>query len=459
MEKFDIAVIGGGPGGYVSAIKASQMGAKVVLIEKDKPGGLCLNWGCIPTKTMLITAKHYRDILKSREFGITGIDTTNINVDWDLLLKRKDKVVEKLVSGINMLFKKNNIEYINGEAEVLSSNELMVNNKTISYKNLIVATGASSKLPEIQGIDKGIIEGSFIDHKGIYSLDKRPDEVVILGSEVYAVEFATLFNAIGSKVTILTDKTSLLTSFDLELSTLLERQLKKDGVKIINEANTMVFDGNSLTYVRKEKEHSISADKFIYLSGLKANTESLNKLNLNLNDRGFIKVDESLRTNIKNIYAVGDVNGNLPLAHVASTEGIVAVETIMGIDSKMDYNLSPRVVYSFPEIASVGITEELAKKRGLDFSVGKFPMAANGMAIAESETNGFVKIVSDNKYGEIVGVQIASSIASEMISKAAALMQMEATIYDLIKTIHPHPTFSETILEAALGAADKPIHI
>lgn len=459
MEKYDIAVIGGGPGGYVSAIKASQKGAKVVVIEKESPGGLCLNWGCIPTKTMLITARHYRDVLRSEDFGIIGVDASNVKVDWDQLLTRKDKVVNKLVSGIRMLFKKNNIEFINGEGFVVSNKELKVNDRSIHFDNLIIATGAGSKIPDIQGVDKGISNNILIDHKGIYNLKELPKEIVILGSEVYAVEFATLFNALGSKVTILTEKNSLLGSFDSELSTLLERQLKKDGVKLVTGANPLRLEGDQLIYERKEKESSISGDKFIYLSGLKPNTDSLTGLDLSLDDRGFIKVDKHLRTNIKNVYAVGDINGILPLAHVASAEGIVAVENIYGLDSRINYNLSPTIVYSFPEIASVGVTEDSAKEMGLDYSIGKFPMAANGMAIAEGETNGFIKIISDNKYGEIIGVQIANAVASEMISKAAALMQMESTVYDLVKAIHPHPTFSETMLEAALGVVDKPIHI
>jgi len=459
LKKYDIAILGGGPGGYVSAIKASQLGAKVVIIEKESPGGLCLNWGCIPTKTMLISARHYRDLLRSEEFGIVGVDTSNAKIDWKLLLDRKDKVVGKLVSGINMLFKKNNIDFINGEGIVTGNNQISVNDELIQFTNLIIATGASPKIPNIEGIETAIKNGVAIDHKGIYSLESIPSDIVILGSEVYAVEFATLFNSIGSKVTVITENKSLLQSFDGELSQVLERQLKKDGVKIISEADLNGIKDKTLTYRRKNEEKEISSEYFIYLTGLKPNIESLDKLDITKNDKGFIQVDTTLRTNIDGVYAVGDVNGNLPLAHVASSEGIVAVENILGIDSKINYNLSPKIVYSFPEIASVGITETQAKEMNIDYSIGKFPLAANGMSIAEGETNGFVKVVSDNTYGEIIGVQIASAVASEMISKAASLMQLEATVYDLAKVIHPHPTFSEAMLEAAFSAIDKPIHM
>ncbi|WP_128426627.1 dihydrolipoyl dehydrogenase [Gudongella oleilytica] len=459
MEKYDIAILGGGPGGYVSAIKAAQMGAKVLLVERERLGGLCLNWGCIPTKTLLISARHYRDLLRSNDFGISGVDLSNARVDWKLLMERKSKVVDKLVSGIELLVKKNKITFINGEGMVLDNHSMEINGEKISFENLIIATGALSNVPEIPGLSKSMEDGHALDSRGILSLQEMPEAVTILGGNVYAVEFATIFNAIGTKVTLIHKNKSILPGADHELSQLLERQLKKDGVKILGESDISRVEGPKVTVNRKDREETIVGDKLIVFMGIQPNLKGLEALDLKMNERGFIKTDPKLRTSIDNIYAVGDVNGTLPLAHVASAEGIVAAETIMGVESRMNYNIIPRVVYSFPELASVGITEEEAKDKGLDYSVGKFPLMANGMAIAEGETNGFVKIISDNKYGEVIGVHMAAATASDMISKAAAVMQLEGTVYDIAKTIHPHPTFAEALMEAAFAVIDKPIHV
>ncbi len=459
MEKYDIAILGGGPGGYVSAIKAAQMGAKVLLVERERLGGLCLNWGCIPTKTLLISARHYRDLLRSNDFGISGVDLSNARVDWKLLMERKSKVVDKLVSGIELLVKKNKITFINGEGMVLDNHSMEINGEKISFENLIIATGALGNVPEIPGLSKSMEDGHALDSRGILSLQEMPEAVTILGGNVYAVEFATIFNAIGTKVTLIHKNKSILPGADHELSQLLERQLKKDGVKILGESDISRVEGPKVTVNRKDREETIVGDKLIVFMGIQPNLKGLEALDLKMNERGFIKTDPKLRTSIDNIYAVGDVNGTLPLAHVASAEGIVAAETIMGVESRMNYNIIPRVVYSFPELASVGITEEEAKDKGLDYSVGKFPLMANGMAIAEGETNGFVKIISDNKYGEVIGVHMAAATASDMISKAAAVMQLEGTVYDIAKTIHPHPTFAEALMEAAFAVIDKPIHV
>lgn len=459
MEKYDIAVFGGGPGGYVSAIKAAQLGAKVVLVERERLGGLCLNWGCIPTKTLLITARHYRDLLRSNEFGISGVDLSNAKVDWTPLMERKSKVVDKLVSGIELLVKKNKITFVNGEGTILDNHTIEVNGEKISFDSLIIATGAMGIVPEIPGLSKSIEDGFALDSRGILRLQNMPAEVTILGGNVYAVEFATIFNTIGAKVTLIHKNKSILPGADHELVQLLERQLKKDGVKILGESEVKGTDGSRVTITRKDKEEVIDGDNILVFMGIKPNLSGLEVLNLKMNERGFIKTDSKLRTSIDNVYAVGDVNGTLPLAHVASAEGIVAAETIMGVESRMNYNIIPKVVYSFPELASVGITEEEAKDRGLDYSVGKFPLMANGMAIAEGEANGFVKIISDNKYGEVIGVHMAAATASDMISKAAAVMQLEGTVYDIAKTIHPHPTFAETLMEAAFAVIDKPIHV
>lgn len=459
MDKYDIAILGGGPGGYVAAIRAAQLGNKVLVIERDRPGGLCLNWGCIPTKTLLVSARHYKDIKKSESFGIVGINQDEVKIDWDKLLQKKDSVVNKLVTGVTMLFKKNGIDHINGEGKVIDGRTIRVNDKTIEFDKLIIGTGAGIEFPKWDGINKMLEKGKVIDHKGVLGLKDQPKEVVIIGSNTYAVEFATFFNAIGTKTTLINPEKTIIPYEDKTLASSLERQLKKDGVKIVSEASPKSFKDDSLLVERKGKEETYTGDYFIVMMGRKANLSGVEALKLDLDKNGYIKTNDKLETNLKNVYAIGDVNGKIPLAHVASAEGIVAVENIMGIDNKMNYNLVPQVVYSFPEIASVGITKERAKEEGLDFSVGKFPLAANGMAIAEDETTGFIEVISDNAYGEIIGVHIMAPSASDMISEAVAIMQIEGTVYDLVRTIHPHPTLSEPYVEAAYDIIHKPINM
>lgn len=458
MTKYDVIILGAGPGGYVAAIKAAQLGAKVALIDRDKLGGICLNWGCIPTKTLLISAKHYRNVKRSEDFGIVGIDTSNLKVDWKLMIKRKDTVVNKLVSGINMLIKKNKIDFYNGQANIISKNEIEINGEKLEGTNLIIGTGARSNFPDIPGLKDSLKSGKAIDSKGALQLEEIPKELIIIGNNTYAIEFATLYKAIGSNITLIHQAEHILPYAEKEMATTLERQLKKDGLKILSKATIKSITDDGVL-VESKGEKLIAADKYIVFLGMKANVEGLENLNLKLSSKGFIETNEKMETNINGVYAIGDVNGKYPLAHVASAEGIVAAENIMKVESKLNYNLVPSIVYSFPELASVGLTEEEAKEKGHDYKVSKFPLSANGMAIAEGETLGFVKIISDNQYGEIIGVHILASDATDMISKAVALMQIEGTIYDLAKTIHPHPTFSEALVEAAYGAIDRPIHM
>jgi dihydrolipoamide dehydrogenase len=334
-----------------------------------------------------------------------------------------------------------------------------VNDEHISFKNLIIATGAKSNFPNIPGLEESLKSGKTIDSKGALLLKEIPKELVILGGNVYAVEFATLFNALGSKVTLIHDGKTILPYSESESAILLERTLKKAGLKIVNNAEVKEFTVEGVLVNHKKGEELFTSDKTLVFLGSKPNIAGVEILDLKLSSRGFIQTNDKMETSVRGVYAIGDINGKYPLAHVASAEGLVAAENINNVESKLNYNLIPTGVYSFPELASVGLTEEQAKEKELDYKVSKFPLAANGMAIAEGETTGFVKLISDNKYGEVIGVHIVAADATEMISKAVAIMQIEGTIYDLAKTIHPHPTFSETLVEAAYGAIDKPIHM
>ncbi|MCF6463485.1 dihydrolipoyl dehydrogenase [Clostridium sp. Cult1] len=459
MNKYDLIVIGGGPGGYVAAIKAAQLGGKVAVVEKEKLGGVCLNWGCIPTKTLLKTAKLYEDILRGEEFGIVGIDNSDVKVDWNLLSKRKDKVVKKLVSGIYMLFKKNKVDLFEGMGKVLDKNKVEVNGEVIIGDNLIIATGAKDNLPPIDGLETVLESGKIINSKGALQLEEIPKDLVVIGGGVIAVEFATLFNSLGSKVTLIQRSSRILSSTEKEMATTLQKYLIRKGINIVTDTKLKSVTEDGVLIDHKGEEKLFKGDKYLISLGLKPQLKGIENLNLELDSKGFVKTNERMETNIKGVYAIGDLNGKFALAHVASAEGIVAAENIMGRDSTMNYNIVPSCIYTFPELASVGLTEEEAKEKGYDITVSKFPLAANGKALAEGETLGFAKIISDNKYGEILGVHIMASNATDMISEAIVAMQIEGTVYDVAKAIHPHPTLSEIVMEAAFGAVDKPIHI
>lgn len=457
--KYDVIIIGGGPGGYVAAIKAAQLGGKVAVVEKDKLGGVCLNWGCIPTKTLLKTAKLYRDMLRGKEFGIVGIDDSKVKVDWNLLLKRKDRVVDRLVKGIYTLFKRNKIDLYEGVGTVLDKNRVEVNGEVITGKNLIIATGAKENFPEIEGLKEALESGRVINSKGALQLREIPKELVIIGGGVIAVEFATLFNTLGSNVTLIQRSKRILSSVEEEMALTLQKQLIKEGINIVTDTKLKSITENGILIDHKREEKLFKGDKYLISLGLKPQLKGIEGLNLELDSKGFIKTNKRLETSVKGVYAIGDLNGKFALAHVASAEGIVAAENIMGIDSIMNYNIVPTGIYTFPELASVGLTEEEARKKGHDITVSKFPLAANGKALAEGEATGFVKIISDNEYGEVIGVHIMASNATDMISEAIVAMQLESTVYDIAKAIHPHPTLSEAVMEAAFGSIDKPIHM
>ncbi|HLS52500.1 MAG TPA: dihydrolipoyl dehydrogenase [Tissierellaceae bacterium] len=459
MKEYDVLILGGGPGGYVAAIKAAQLGAQVAVIERDELGGICLNWGCIPTKAMLKTAKLYEDILDSQDFGISGIEKDSIRIDWKQLLRRKDRVVKRLVTGIHSLFKKNKIDLYKGTGTVINKNEIRVGNQVLKGKNLILATGAKTYYPKISGLEKAFNAGKLIDSKGALLLEEIPKELIIVGNNNYAVEFVSLFNALGSKVTLIHDGDRILPYMEEEMVKTLERHLKKKKIRLVPKARVKEITSKGILVESKGKEIKYDADKYLFSLGIRPQIEAFKDLGLKLDSKGFVKTNDKMETSIEGVYAIGDINGKYPLAHVASAEAIVAAQNIMEKSSNLDYKLVPQALYSFPELASVGLTEKEAKDKGLDYTTSKFPLIANGKALVEGERVGFLKIISDNEYGEIIGVHIMSNHATDMISKAVGIMKIEGTVHDLAETIHPHPTTSEIFLEAALGAVDQPIHM
>ncbi len=454
---YDVIVVGGGPGGYVAAIKSAQLGMKVALVERDEIGGVCLNWGCIPTKALLKSARVYQEILKGEFFGIDGVEKSSLKINWEQMGSRKDMVVKRLVNGVKGLLKKNGIDVFMGTGVFKDTETIVVGDKTLKTKNLIIATGSRPSIPDIEGLPLSMEKGIAITSKGALQLSNLPKDMVILGGGVISVEFATLFNALGTKVTLLQRSSRILNGTDEELAMSLQRHLADQGVQIITNCQLKKVEGNQVICQVDGRVVSYSGEKILVSLGRQPNVEGMESLGITYDKKG-INVDAYLQTNVPGVYAIGDVNGKYQLAHLASAEGVTAAENIAGKKNSINYKLIPSCIYSFPELASVGMTEVEAKEEAYDVVVSKFPLSANGKALAEGESIGFVKIISEKRYGEILGVHIMAVHATDMISEAVVSMEMEGTVHDVAKAIHPHPTLSEIVMEAAHGAIDKPIH-
>jgi len=455
-DVFDIAIIGGGPGGYVAAIKAAQLGAKVVVFEKDSLGGVCLNRGCIPTKALLKSVKALKMIKKSAAFAIEGIDPQNIKVNVSKLQERKKGIVTQLTTGVAGLLRVDGVKVVKGNAQMDTAGIIEVDGTTYQAKNVIIATGSKPRLIPIPGIGSPCV----ITSNKALSIKDIPSQIVILGGGVIGVEFALIFHELGAQVAIVEMMDRILPTIDEELALEMSNVMQKSGIKIYTGSKATEIKQNSLIFEKDGEKLEIQGEKVLVSVGRTPTYEGINVEKLGINtEKGAIITDETLRTNIPNIYAIGDVNGKWMLAHKASAEGIVAVENILGRLAKMDYKVIPQCVYSFPEIASVGLTEsEARKKYNNKIKVGKFPFMANGKALIEDETTGFIKVIADEKYMEILGVHIIGPVATDMISEAALAMKLECTADELAEVIHPHPTISESMLEAFHATVHKAIH-
>ena len=457
MQSFDIVIVGGGPGGYVAAIKAGQLGYKVAVIERENVGGVCLNWGCIPTKTLLKSAKVFEQFKHAKDYGI-DVKPDSFSANFPDMVKRKDSVVRRLTGGVAALLKKNGATLIKGFGEVVDATHVKVGEETIEAKFIILATGASVIMPPIPGLQEGFDAGFVLTSKEILDLKTLPSSLVIVGGGVIGLEFATIFNSLGTKVTVIEKQPTILSSVDEEIRGLFFKKISKDGVQIITNATVSSLGQGTVTYEVDGKTTDIKVDKVLMAVGMKPNTKSFSSLNLAMEKAG-VQVNEHMQTSVSNVYAIGDVTGKFMLAHVASHAGLVAIDHIHGHDAKMDYRTIPSGIYTFPEIAMVGLTEQDAKAQGIDYKVSTFPVMANGKAMGENEKDGLVKIIVSKPYNEIIGVHIMASSATEMITEATLAINLEATAEELVNTIHPHPTLAEMIMEAAHGIIDKPIHI
>ncbi|MDD3704825.1 MAG: dihydrolipoyl dehydrogenase [Clostridiaceae bacterium] len=457
-----ITVIGGGPGGYVAAIRASQLGAKVTLVEKERLGGTCLNVGCIPTKVLLHTSEIYSEYKSSQDIGLK---ISSVEVDWDKLQQRKTEVVNQLVNGVYGLLGSNNVELIEGSAEIIDKNKVKIVKKEgpsiiLGSEGIIIASGSLPFIPSFGGIN---LDG-VIDSTAALSLRKLPKKMVIIGGGVIGVEFATIFNSLGCEVTIIEMLPHILPPIDREIADMLHKNLIEEGIKIYNDAKVLSIEktekGLCANVMMSGKEFSVEGENILISIGRRANISELNLKAIGIEcEKGCILVDDRMETSIKGIYAVGDCNGRNMLAHVASRQGEIAAENLMGIDSKMDYKVIPSCVYTKPELASVGLTEEQAVQKGIDYKVGRFPLTANGKSIIMNDFKGLIKIIADKKYGEILGVHILGPRATELITEGALAISLEATVDEIVNTIHAHPTVGEALKEAALDADNIAIHI
>ncbi len=460
---FDVIVLGSGPGGYVAAIRASQLGMKTAIIEKESLGGICLNWGCIPTKALLKSAQVFDYINNSDEFGIT---ISNASPNFEKIIKRSRNVADKMSKGINFLMKKNKITVINGCGKLVKNNFIEVidsNEKKSTYtgKNIIIATGARSRqLPNLKQDNKNIF-----GYRKAMTLENKPKSIIIVGSGAIGVEFAYFFNSIGTKVTIVEYQKNIVPNEDNDVSRELNKIFKNKGIEILTDSSidkAIYKDGEVHAEISKDGTKTIiKAEKLLSAVGIQSNIENigLEEINIDTED-GKISVNEFYETNVPNHYAIGDVVNGPALAHVASAEGIICVEKIANLNPEIiDYDNIPGCTYCSPEIASVGMTEEEAKNNGHKIKIGKFPFSASGKASAAGKNQGFVKLIFDSKYGELLGAHMIGYNVTEMIAEIVAIRKLETTAHELIKTIHPHPTMSEAIMEAAAAAYDEVIHL
>jgi len=465
MNEFDVVVLGAGPGGYVAAIKASQLGFKTAIIDKQWLGGVCLNVGCIPSKALLKNAELAHILRnKSKEFGFSF---ENLKLDYSVAVKRSRQVSNRLTKGVGFLIKKNNIEVFMGEGKLIEKNKITIkdssgNTQEIIGKNIILATGAHSiQIPgmEVDGL-------KVLSYNEAILQETMPESVVIIGAGAIGVEFATIWNGYGSKVTIVEMLPRLVPLEDEEIGLELAKAFKKSGIEILTSHKVEKIEktesGVRVTVSGEKGEQVIEAQQALMAIGFKPNSKGigLEEVGVKVDSRGFVEIDDHMATNVPGIWAIGDLTGKLLLAHVASTQAIICAENIAREKSvTLDYRMMPRATYCHPQVASFGLTELQAKESGYDVKVGRFPFQANGKSLGMGESSGFIKLITDAKYGEILGAHMIGLEVSELLPELTLAQNMELTIEEISRNVHAHPTLSEVIMEAAHDAAGHSLQI
>ncbi|MGZ9763054.1 dihydrolipoyl dehydrogenase [Mycoplasma sp. 5912] len=452
-EEFDLIVIGSGPGGYLAAEEAGGAGLKTLIIEKEFWGGVCLNVGCIPTKALLKTTEVLSNIKHAHDFGIDGI--IDVSVNWEKMHARKAGVVKQLTNGVQALMRMNKVKTILGTAKFIGAHEVEVDSKVYRGKNIIIATGSSDRKIPLPGFEEGYKSGKLITSKEAINLKNKPQSLTIVGGGVIGVEFAQVFSAAGTKVTILQNLPTVLAMLDKDIIKQVTADLKEAGVTVIANANTTKFENNKIFYTVNGKEESIESELVLVSVGRVPESLGLEEVGIKLGDRKQLLVDEFCKTNVDGVYGIGDVVGQSMLAHVAYRHAIVAVSNILKKEVKYSSKTVPACVYTHPEIATVGLTEEQAKEQGKDFIVAKHQFTFIGKALAAHEEKGFAKFIIGKEFGEILGCHIIGGTATDLISEVVLAMDLESTIYEIASAIHPHPTFSEVLWEAARNAVHQ----
>ncbi|MDD3579367.1 MAG: FAD-dependent oxidoreductase, partial [Candidatus Cloacimonetes bacterium] len=430
---YDLIVIGSGPAGYVAAIRAGQTGLKTLVIDKKYVGGMCLNWGCIPTKSLLESAKMMRKVKQAKDFGILGIDPDALSFDWQQAIRRTNTVVTKLSRGIEFLWKKNGVEFLKAEARIISATQVQADNRILDTKNILIATGSR---PAKQEFFKDALE-----LEDLYSLVELPQKPLLYGRGANLIELAQFFALIGKKPTILATDLPLMPQLDGYLEAFMQKKLKKDKISVIPMAEALLAAGKLL-----HNDAEVVYDMVINAGFRKAVLPAM-ELELKL-ENGYIATDRNHQSSIPGIYAAGDVNGKSYLAHVASAQGLEVIAALHGTPPAEEERSHPINIYTDPELAQIGLTEEQVKSSGLEYKINQYPLTANGKALAEGESEGFIRIIYETHYREVLGVQIAAANATDLISEAGILIELEGTTYDLARTIHAHPTVAEIYMDA-----------
>ncbi|MBU0509123.1 dihydrolipoyl dehydrogenase [bacterium] len=449
MKSCDVIIIGAGPGGYVAAIRAAQLGLKTTLVEKYRMGGMCLNWGCVPARRLMESARVYDRALNAAAFGVEGIDKNSVCFNWKRSVAEKDRIVTKLVKGVEFLMKKNKVDVISGEARLAGGTRVIVGEETYETKKTIIATGSRPNRTHFAALPDNLA----VEVDDFFARDEIPDSIIVAGGDTVACEMASMLHTIGKTVTIVTEEQKLVSRLDESLASYIADRFKKQGIRVLTGSRFTGVDGEGV----KVGDEVIVCDLVVNCERRTAVLPQMNDVPLDV-DNGFISVNEFMQTSVPSVYAVGDVTGSI-FAHAASAQGICAINHIAGLKEAVDTLRMPVTIYMDPEISSVGYTEEELKRQGIEYVRGDFPMNVNSKAIVEGNIEGFVKILADQKYGEVLGVHVVAARATDLIAEAVMCMRTEGTLDDLTRVVHAHPTVSETVLEAGYKASGKPLHI